>query len=585
MSATLFGVPAAPVAAAGSAAPSSGRAPADAPSPAGLIGDGTWGALQAMNAWGSDLFGAATPVRLQYLSQGAALARQEYLGGTLDFFVSGLGPTAGEQAALAKAHRDLVAIPLQSDALGLLLLAPSAGFSATATTGPYTGPIRMPLSNLAQAFFLRHLDGSPHDNTTSPVDNAWVGLEGVAGGAGGALQSNTPTVPPEAVVDLTPGESTYYLEQYFHTVMPAAWDAWLAQFKYPAGLVSESWPVTQQIQTPVAVTGVKAALGAEAQRDGALAPLPPWAQQAAQAEAAGRTWEFLQIRNTAGDWVAPTPATVQAAIVAGGGQALSALTSPETGAYPLSWVDSLYAPTGGLSAEKTNALATFIRYAVTAGRASALATGTVPLPDSLVPQALKGADDLVRDNCTGQGVALVSTTDPGPYAPTPHALDAVGPRLMCQPLVGPGSAPGAGASKGGPGSPAGNSAGSSPGSAGGAVAVGDGSAAVGDGAVGDGFAAVGGPGAISSGPLVAPGGLSGLTQLTTPGQALPPVDAGANPANGGAATSAPATRLLFGLPFSGSHRTDTPATLGLGALLFWTGSRSYVRRRRRRTGL
>jgi len=510
------------------------------------------------------------------------------VAGTLDFFVSGLGPTAGEQAALTKAQRGLVAIPLQSDALGLLLLAPSAGFSTTATAGPYAGPIRIPSSNLAQAFFLRHLDGSPHDNTVNPVDNAWIGLEGVAGGAEATVQSNTPAVPPEAVVDLTPGESTYYLEQFFHTVMPAAWDAWLAQFKYPAGLVSESWPVTQQIQTPVAVTGVKAALVAEAQRDGALAPLPPWAQQQARASVAGRTWQFLQLRNASGDWVAPTPDAVQAAIVAGGGQALSALTSPEAGAYPLSWVDSLYAPASGLSVEKTNALATFIRYAVTAGRASALATGTVPLPDALVPQALKGADDLVRDNCTGPGVAMVSTTDPGPYAPTPHALDAVGPRLMCQSLVGPGSAAG-GSPGGGAGSPGGSSAPSSPGSAGGAgdsgaaVAGGAGSAAA--GAAGSGGAAKVAPGAFSSGPQVALGGFTGLTQVTSPEQALPPVDAGANPASGGASAAVPPARLLFGLPFSGSHRTDTPVTLALGALLFWTGYRSYLRRRRRRTGL
>jgi ABC-type phosphate transport system substrate-binding protein len=574
VAATLFGALAAAVSAAGSAAPSSVRGPADAPAPVALTGDGTWGALQGMNAWGRDLFGAPTPVNLQYLSQGGALARQEYVGGTLDYFVSGLGPTAGEQAALAKAHRGLVAIPLQSDALGLLLLPPSAGFSTTATAGPYTGPIRMPLSNLAQAFFLRHLDGSPHDNTANPVDNAWIGLGGVDGDAGVSLQSNTPAVPPEAVVDLTPGESTSYLELFFHTVMPAAWDAWLAQFKYPAGLVSESWPVTQQIQTPLAVTGVKAALAAEAQRDGALAPLPPWAQQQAQADVAGRTWQFLQIQNAAGGWVAPTPATVQAAIVAGGGQALSALTSPEAGAYPLSWVDSLYAPTSGLSVEKTNALATFIRYAVTGGRAAALATGTIPLPDLLVPQALKGADDLVRDNCTGQGVALVSTTDPGPFAPTLHALDAVGPRLMCQALVGPGSAPGGGTPGGGAGSPDANSAASLPGSARSA----DGAGAA--GSRGDGSATVV-PGAFASGPLVAPGGLSALTQLTTPGQALPPVDAGTNPARSGAPTSVPAARLLFGLPFSGSHRTDTPVTLALGALAFWSGYRSYVRRRRR----
>jgi hypothetical protein len=145
---------------------------------------------------------------------------------------------------------------------------------------------------------------------------------------------------------------------------------------------------------------------------------------------------------------------------------------------------------------------------------------------------------------------------------------------MCQALVGPGSAPGGGTPGGGAGSPDANSAASLPGSARSA----DGAGAA--GSRGDGSATVV-PGAFASGPLVAPGGLSALTQLTTPGQALPPVDAGTNPARSGAPTSVPAARLLFGLPFSGSHRTDTPVTLALGALAFWSGYRSYVRRRRR----
>lgn len=570
VSALLLVVVASPVAA-GSAARLPVRAPVDAPTPVGLTGDGTWGALQAMNAWGTDLFGAPAPVNVRYLSQGGAPARHEYLDGALDFFVGGLGPTADEQAALAKDHRGLVAIPLQSDALGLLLVQPSAGFSTTATAGLYTGQIRMPSANVAQAFFLRHLDGSPHDNTTNPVDNAWVGLGGVVAGADVTVQSNAPTLPPTAVVDLTPGESTYYLEQYFHEVMPAAWDAWLAQFKYPAGLVSESWPVTQQIQTPVAVTGVKAALGAEARQDGAVAPLPPWAQQAAQADAPGRTWQFLQIRNAAGEWVAPTPAAVQAAVVAAGGRALSALTSPEPGAYPLSWVDSIYAPASGLSVEKTNALATFIRYAVTAGRASALATGTIPLPDALVPQALQGADDLVRGNCTGPGVALVSTTDPGPSAPTPHALDAVGPRLVCQRLAETGAAPSSGSTPEDAGAP-------SPGSPGIASAP-----AVSAPQVARPTTAVS-PAGLSTAPLVGLGGLIGRTQPTASSEALAPVEAGTSAANGGPSAPVPAARLLYGLPFSGSHRTDTPVTLGLGAALFWTVSRAYRRRQRRRVG-
>ncbi len=49
---------------------------------------------------------------------------------------------------------------------------------------------------------------------------------------------------------------------------------------------------------------------------------------------------------------------------------LYALTNKVPGAYPLVWVDHLYAPAHGLSIEKTEALAAVIRYLATAGQAA-----------------------------------------------------------------------------------------------------------------------------------------------------------------------------------------------------------------------
>lgn len=544
-----------------------GSPPRDAPAPVSLLGDGTWGANKTMGGWGNALFNSPTPVNLAYLSQGSLLGRQGVLDGQLDFFVS--GPTPALQADLAGARTGFLAIPLQSDALGFLLKPPPGGFSTTPTAVPYSGPLQFPLRNLALSYFDRNLDGSLYIGPSNPLN----GLGGLVGGAEVTVDSNVADQPYDAA-DLTPGDSTYYLEQYLTTVVPTAWNGALAAKNYPVGAVSERWP--DVIQFGNAFTGAIKALNALGANAGGLAALPPWAQGQAHLNFPGPAWQFVQVRNAAGEWVGPTPDAVQAALVAGGGQALSALTSPEPGGYPLSWVDSLYAPTSGLSVEKTNALATFVRYAVTGGSSVAMATGSIPLPPSLVPQALNGADELVRDNCTGPGLVVVSTTDPGSYAP-PHALDAVGPMLRCQPLAGSGSGSGSGGSVPGPGGSAAHGASPPPTAASQppGTPASKGNVDTGSGAPAPGTAA--GVSGWLSGGLASLGGLRAQPEVTDTAPALAPVAAPATDAAAGPR----AARLIYGLPFSQSSRNNTQLVVVVAALACWRGYVRLARRRRR----
>ena len=96
----------------------------------------------------------------------------------------------------------------------------------------------------------------------------------------------------------------------------------------------------------------------------------------------------------------PTPAAIEAGVNAGAAagaapcsptnqNALYAATNKVPGAYPLTWVDCLYAPTKGLSMAKTNALAGFIRYLVTDGQNVLSAHGDATLPEQYVFQALR----------------------------------------------------------------------------------------------------------------------------------------------------------------------------------------------------
>jgi hypothetical protein len=147
--------------------------------------------------------------------------------------------------------------------------------------------------------------------------------------------------------------------------------------------------------------------------------------------------QLAQMQNANGDWVAPTSDAITKAIAAGGAEPLYALTHPVPDAYPLAWVDNLYAPAHGLSIQKTEALATLIRYLATTGQEKAASVNEGRLSDDLVKQALAAADQLVEGNCVGADREIVASADPGPTAPaSAAAMRAIGNALHCEPKPG-----------------------------------------------------------------------------------------------------------------------------------------------------
>jgi hypothetical protein len=138
--------------------------------------------------------------------------------------------------------------------------------------------------------------------------------------------------------------------------------------------------------------------------------------------------------------VTPTPAAIDAAVngtpavtptATTGAQPLYAATHPVAGAYPLTYVDYLYAPAHGLSVQKTEALATVIRYLATDGQHPLAGNGDGQLSSTLVSQALASANQLVISNCPAAD--LVDTATPGPYTPTGlPGLDGLGKAFHCE---------------------------------------------------------------------------------------------------------------------------------------------------------
>jgi hypothetical protein len=166
-----------------------------------------------------------------------------------------------------------------------------------------------------------------------------------------------------------------------------------------------------------------------------VAPGPP--SQLARFKAAfpKQPISLAAMQNANGDWVLPTADSINKAVDAGGAAPLYALTNKVPGAYPLVWVDNLYAPAHGLSVAKTEGLAMTIRYLATTGQTKSTAVGEGRLPGALVAKALAAADALVRSNCTGTDRRVVSSADPGPLAPaTATAMRSIGAMLHCEPI-------------------------------------------------------------------------------------------------------------------------------------------------------
>ena len=130
----------------------------------------------------------------------------------------------------------------------------------------------------------------------------------------------------------------------------------------------------------------------------------------------------------------PTPDAINKAVDAGRRPPLYALTNTVPGAYPVVWVDHLYAPAHGLSVEKTEGLATLIRYLATTGQEKETGRGRGPPVGTARRQGARRRGPLVMSNCAGSDRPWsCDESDPGPLAPpATTAMKSIGTMLHCE---------------------------------------------------------------------------------------------------------------------------------------------------------
>jgi hypothetical protein len=440
-------------------------APAPAPAPAAtstvtLQGEGSWDPYREMTTWQNDLFGTGNKalITLNYLDAGSQQARQDYLasGSSLDYIISGVGFQPNELKQLKNGAKDLIDAPVFVGTTGFLLVPPITAFAnggfgvlrtdkcdpndpstpdptACTTYYPYNGPVRVPNFLLAAMGQQGPLFQWDNPNILRALQIS------LSQGTDFAPPQFEPTTiganlgQPAAFLRSDPSESDYYLQLFG--------DLWANPKSTPT--VTEQLPnVARQTRQGVLQQVQQLEVRQGTDPPGLIAPVQPSAlSQFNTDEAAAHLEnppppipppaEWIWMQNANGDWVQPTTASIDAAVAAGGDAPLYALTNKVPGAYPLAWIDHLYAPAHGLTVDKTEALATAIRYFATVGQGATKAQGDGQLSAPLVLQALNAANSLVSSNCTGPGRLIVQSSNPGVYAPPSMASASIGPMLHC----------------------------------------------------------------------------------------------------------------------------------------------------------
>lgn len=425
-----------------------------------LHGTGAWSVNGALVSWQNDLAGAKAAVDLNYVKHGTLIGRQDVVNGDADFVISGVPFTQAELKNVKGRAESFVSAPVQVATLATFVEPPTGGF-ATITArcdpddettwppdvtdgsvqcivkAPYSGPIRIPHRNLGAMYL--HYFGSPF----SPLF-AWNHAD-VKSAFGVQAIATAAAAGPSFAGRSDPDEISFYWQTYVKTAAPDVWDG---NRQLNPDIPWE--PVTERVGKVAGVTrdGAEQQLAQLNQGGcgvlgtcsndvaGGVAPAPPSMLKGFNAAFPKQPIELAQMQNANGDWVGPTPDAINKAVDAGGATPLYALTNKVPGAYPLVWVDRLYAPAKGLNAAKTEGLAMTIRYLATSGQKYSTAAGEGRLSQALIAEALAAADALVRSNCQGADRRIVANADPGPLAPASATeMQQIGSMLHCESVV------------------------------------------------------------------------------------------------------------------------------------------------------
>lgn len=379
--------------------------------------------------------GGTSTAAIDDRSEGSAAVRREFIDGDLDFIVTGVPFSSAETQELRDASRQVISAPVQAVGLAMFGFAPALPvfpgrcaptdevedpgctfFDATR----YEGAVRLTPEVLADLYYERSNIWTLPELASSlelPADGSFF-LPPISG--------------PRPLVRNDADASNLFLDRYLAATAAETRRGVLSAIPGvdPDAAPSETWPnpvTPSRSSQDNVVAQIAEGLdpGASQKSEGgsigaaSVAAVSGAFQLNELRPDAERTGLFrVQLRNAAGEWVAPTTESITAAVAAAGGGAMGGSVDPVPGAYPVTWVNRLHAPATGLTAEEANVVATMIRVQVTVGQGDpAVLLGDGRLPQAQVREALSAADELVRSNCAAAKGTVVTARGLGPYVP------------------------------------------------------------------------------------------------------------------------------------------------------------------------
>ncbi len=424
------------------------------PVPVEIFGAGAAGLNADVIPWQNALYGAAGSVDVGYQTSGDRDGRAALLNGKVDFAISADPFSSDELRSRPANSTPLISVPvsvasisvffgIRADMYQIRTFLP-AGCELDAgaeqcdpTDTPYVGNLNLPPQNLAALI-------AGWGGRTFFSADPWKAAIDVP-----TLRLSNPDSPNLAafVYQLEGTSVNQYLLNYIQKISPDDWA--LALSKAGSGRnwtgAGERYPISAGatvVPRGGYTTGVLAAFTRAGFPNSDGDTGGSWGANAAAVNtdsvkkatkdyaASGMKFVTASVRNALGQYVLPTPQAVQAALVAGGDQPNYAATNEVDGAYPMVYVNRLYAPSSGLSIEQTNAIAALIRYVVTDGQQTVVDNGGVSLTQAMKIEALQQADALVASNCTGTDERIVSG-GPGPNEPATPGVVAIGTMKHC----------------------------------------------------------------------------------------------------------------------------------------------------------
>lgn len=426
---------------------------ADDVTPFEIDGSGAAGLNTDVVAWQNALYGATSPVDVGYVAEGDRDGRAKLLSGRTDFAISAEPFTDEELAQRPAGSAPLISAPMSVASISMLFgISPqlyqlrtyvpdgcdpnNPDVQCDPVDEPYMGGIRLPPQNLAALM----VGWGGRSVFYDPTWSAAIGQPKLR------LTSDDTQSLATFVYQLEGTSVNKYLLDYAQTIDPASWTQALTKAKSSKwNTAGERYPITSG-QSPVGRGGYSTGVLAMFARPGfpnsdgdtgggwgansAAVNTDSVVRLESDRSSAQMIFTTASVKNAGGEYVLPTPAAVKAALDAGGATPNYAATHNVPGAYPMVYVNQIYAPSSGLTLEQTNAIAALIRYVATDGQKSVVDNGGVSLTPALQATALQQADALVASNCTGPDQMIVSG-GPGPNEPATPGVAAIGTMKHC----------------------------------------------------------------------------------------------------------------------------------------------------------